>query len=255
LIVNEESSESDGDFDEVDEKDEPPPDPRSRAALPRALAMVDTLVASNVIKIKCGRDDNLAIYELAEAFELESSNDRLNFGVGWARRPLHGEIYGKSLMTDEYLALIKEMVQCGADDKSDKMNPKQMYDVLWKKYRLYSLPSENAIKGAVSAVLQSTAKGNAKSAPAKATGKLTKKEAAAELTLIEYMKRKILQRGWREMKPAAVIERALVRKKVCGRLTKKERTTLSSPAMRAKFSALKAAKKGKGSTIEKKALI
>ena len=78
----------------------------SRAALPRALAMVDKLIGK-CVKIHAGTDDSLDVYDEAQDYVLDANK----YQTGWARRPLVGHIYGGSAMTPEYTALIYEMVK------------------------------------------------------------------------------------------------------------------------------------------------
>ena len=223
----------------------------SKAAIPRGLALVGSLVGNNDIKISAGQDDSLAIYELAADFIIVDSKNR--FKKGWARRPLVGDLYGKSTMANYYEEVLS-MVRKGVENKSDKMNPCQMHDTLWQKYGLYSLPSEHSIRLAISAMLEKIKKEKpSDKEPVKAKSKLTKKQQTVEAAMKDAMKVKLRQRGWVKMKPQALYDR-LVCKQIGGKLSKRDVAALSK-LIRAYWGVLKSQKKKKIEKLAKKELI
>jgi hypothetical protein len=113
----------------------------SRAALPRALHMVDYLAANNSIKISGGNNDDLEVYKLANNFRL----DETQFEKGWARRPLKGTFYGESNMNAQYKAEIYDWVKKGNENKFNKLNRQQMHYRLKADHKCFSVPSEQEI--------------------------------------------------------------------------------------------------------------
>jgi hypothetical protein len=237
--------------------------PASQAALPRALWLVDSLVSNKVVKINAGKDDSLDIYDTASLFEYKQRERP--FTKGWARRPLSGDLYGKNAMNDEYYQLLLEMVRRGVTSKSDKMNPKQTYDVLFEKYRKYSLPSEQVIRNSIQGMLEKISKEDKLGGTAPAsTGRRrggkqgeSKNLQDAEAFLAEALAKKIRQQGWEGMKPKRVLDRLLRKEKkliTSSKLTKSEMDILCK-RMRAKFSSMKSQKKNRRANRKKKAIV
>lgn len=160
------------------------------------------------------------------------------------------------ICTARVLWLTTTMVRKGVENKGDKMNPRQMYDVLWEKYGLYSLPSEHSIRLVISSMLDKIKREaipmTKESTRAKPT-KLTKKQQSAEVAMKDALKAKVRQRGWEQTKPMAAFDR-LVGKGIGGRLTKKDLAVLTKPA-RSYWTALKSQKKSKRDRRVKKAMI
>ena len=201
---------------ELEKPEEHIEETKSRAALPRALNLVSVLVANNCVKICSGKDDNLSEYRLAEGFHL----DQNHFRIGWGRQPLKGLFYGESHIK-EFYDEIYEWVAAGAQDKSEKKNPRQMYLELRQKHGCYSVPMESDIRGLIDQVL--------KSSETDKTKKPQKKETKAEKipdylesqnkTITSAMKKKVQQEGWETMKPMDVFNRIVFTKQLLGHVS------------------------------------
>ena len=230
--------------------------PDSNAALLQALRLVNHLIANNSVMISAGKDDTIAIYDLARGFNLDTTT----FRQGWARRSLlHGELYGEKNMTPEFAEQIYEMVMKGVRNKSHKMSPRQMYSELRQKSGRYTSPSEQEIRVKVSEILKEIKDGTKKKAAKK---KATKKKKVSYTPLLEKamevitvaMKLKLRQKGWEDMMPKDTIFHLVMEKKVAGKLSRKDYETIRT-ALATKFSGLKSAKKKKRKDMGLRAIV
>ncbi|CAB9519427.1 unknown protein [Seminavis robusta] len=242
---------------------------KSRAAIPRALAMVESLISSHTVKISAGTDGHVDEYDLAKDFVLDGKKTPFNRGYG--RRPLVGDVYGWNRMTPQYHAECVEFCRKGAMNKADKMNAKQMYDLLFERHKSYMIPSEHTIQNKLQPMIEKVnkeeeekkqdekkkTKGKTKAAKAKEQQEKeeppSKEYAAAEKRALDAVKRKIKQRGSSLMKPMYVYQR-LYSKGVCSRLTKDEQKKLSDK-VRGRWSALKSSRKNRRDKLVKKVLL
>ena len=234
----------------------------SRAALPRALHMVDFLAANSSIKISGGDDDKLEIYKLATDFKL----DEKQFERGWARRPLKGTLYGESNMTAQYKAEIFDWVKKGNENKSNKLNPRQMHLRLKADHKCFSVPSEQEIRTVIGPILEQL-KELAKKKSKKQSNDENQEETEDEeqsqheeqddpntIKALEwcanYLKQKVHQVGWEQMKPKTVVERMwnLL-------LVPWPRKKFDQMKYNNKFSALKSARKKRHEIVRKKAIV
>jgi hypothetical protein len=149
-------------------------------------------------------------------------------------------------MTLEYNELLLEMVHRGVLNKADKMNPKQMYDKLWNKYHLYSLPSEHVICNSINTLLDKIAKeGKEPKMSCNKTKALSNKLQKTEEEIIVALKGKLSQKGWQRMKPAYVFARLIMKPMMKkNKVTKKEIEDLSK-RIRSRFSSMKTQKKNR----------
>jgi hypothetical protein len=237
----------------------------SRAALPRALHMVDYLAANSSIKISGGDNDNLDIYKLATNFKL----DETQFEKGWARRPLKGTLYGESNMTAQYKAEIYDWVKKGNENKSNKLNPRQMHLRLKADHKCFSVPSEQEIRTAIGPILEQLkepAKKKSKKQSKKRSNDENQEETEDEQSqddeqddpdaikaldwCSDYLKQKVHQVGWEQMKPKTVVERMwnLL-------LLPWPRNEFDKRKYNNKFSALKSARKKRHEIVRKKAIV
>lgn len=88
--------------------------------------------------------------------------------MGWARRPKHGHIYGKSYI-DFYRDQIEQYFAAGAKDIEKRMNPKSIReDIRLQNPGVFTIPTESEIKQLVSQLStqlkQNTGKGQTKRA-------------------------------------------------------------------------------------------
>jgi hypothetical protein len=234
------------------------------------LILIPALVANNSIKIRAGKDDNLAEYNEAKGYRLNPEK----FKVGWARRPLVGRLYGVSYI-EPHKQEIEAWVIAGINDKSEKKNPRQMYLEIAEKYKKFCRPGETEIRSQIDSVLKAAAEqskkkttttddGKKKKTTTKDNGKkktTTKKGKKSDLPerlqeycniIIKGMQRRVKQKGWDETKPDHVFERLV--EKLGVKLSKKDKSELSN-VCRAKYSQLKTARKMKRAKLAKKALI
>ena len=233
----------------------------ARAALPRALRLVPVLVANNCVKIRSGKDDQIAEYRLARDFIL----DQEHFPRGWARRPLSGKIYGVSYI-EEFLDEIRDWVIAGNKDKNDKKNPRQMYLALRERHKKYAIPLEHELRGSVGHILKSLETEAGKKAKSEKKPKLPEHLLKHYTAITDEMKQKVRQTGWQFMKPMEIFERIVYTKKVIGSIsTAKSRKkagiksgdefSLLSKCCREKFSAWKSTRKHKRERLTKMALV
>jgi hypothetical protein len=237
---------------EEDEDDARP----SKAALPRALRLVDFLVANHCVKIKSGKDDSLDIYSRASTFSL----DMTKYTMGWARRPLDGSgLYGESNMTVEYYNTIFEMVRKGEENKSDKMNPRQIYLELKARFKRFSVPSEQEIRTRITSMLEKIREKpkpppkKTKAPPKKKKGELAPRLIPIRSKFVEAMQKKIRQTGWQDMKPKQVVDR-LWKEKIKPCISENDFESMHAE-LRSKFSSLKSTKKLKQAKIRKRAIV
>ena len=75
------------------------------------------------------------------------------FIPGWAKRPPHGHCYGKKYISS-FMDDILQMIQDGETDKSHKMGPGRMREMLIAKYpdRL-DMPSESELQQDISKII------------------------------------------------------------------------------------------------------
>jgi hypothetical protein len=106
-------------------------------AAKRVISLLEDVEAP--VQIRDGRLE-CEEYNLASTFEMST------FLPGWARRPRHGEMYGKSYISN-YRSDIKCFFQLGVKASSEKMHPAWMREKLEEIYpNAYDLPTEQDIR-------------------------------------------------------------------------------------------------------------
>jgi hypothetical protein len=247
----------------------------SRAALPRALHMVDYLAANNSIKISGGNNDDLEVYKLANNFAL----DETQFEKGWAWRPLKGTFYGESNMNAQYKAEIYDWVKKENENKSNKLNPRQMHLRLKADHKCFAVPSEQEIRTVIGPMLQQLKEQSKKQSKNKQSkNKQWKKQSNDEnqeekqdeqsrdknqqeeqdypytAKALEwcsgYLKQKVHQVGWEQMKPKTVVERMWNLLYIDWPKKKFRKMEYNK-----RFSALKSARKKRHENVRKKAFV
>jgi len=112
-----------------------------------AVQNVVHILATNEVTIRDGHG-SMEEYELAAGTKLSEFN--AGFPRGWARRPAHGEQYGKSFL-GPYKADIKKFFDRGEENSSAKMNASMMHNELMTMYSgRYTLPAESEIRNEIS---------------------------------------------------------------------------------------------------------
>ena len=111
-----------------------------------AVRKASYYVSENLLDVRDGKAE-MKEYDLCN--DLVFNPERLRTR-GWARRPHHGDQYGKKYIT-EYKDDIRELFNIGKRDSERKLNPRKMLETMRKKYpNIYTLPSETSIKQHIS---------------------------------------------------------------------------------------------------------
>ena len=136
------------------QKPPPPGYSKRKDALAMAVRFAASQLAAAAEESDSGTDGvvEIKLYEKANSFNL--NEDKLP-GPGFARRGGRGiDLFGARYISD-YKEDIKELVEKGNKESSEKMQPGQMFEALANKYenRIFALPSEYEIRCFVGQVL------------------------------------------------------------------------------------------------------
>mmetsp|Transcript_17789 Transcript_17789/g.21924 ORF Transcript_17789/g.21924 Transcript_17789/m.21924 type:complete len:188 (-) Transcript_17789:469-1032(-) len=101
----------------------------------------------------------MKVYEDCSSFEVDTEKLKPR---GWARRPKHGEQYGKKYIA-EFACDIEELFNVGKSDSEKKLNARTMLERLRRKYpKRYTLPSETTLKQEISKLFDKQKKNTSK---------------------------------------------------------------------------------------------
>ena len=101
------------------------------------------ILREGTLGVRGGRQDVTGEYPQCENYDIPAS---VSWNNGWARRPKHGELYGKRSISP-YRDEIRQLFEAGAQNEGYKQSAASMHEALLHKYpRKFNVPSEGEIR-------------------------------------------------------------------------------------------------------------